>query len=381
MKAEIPLPAGDMAPQAPIAVPARLNLSVVAAIVAWWFAYSMLYGWNTWLLAQRSGQNLDWGYCLHFGFGTGVPWIVPTIFLWWLVMAYPLQRWQNIQGLAIYALAVLFALLLRLLARTAFYALFPLEGVQPLSLTYDYFIQIAQNLPWVLMMVLAAYAWRYFKRTQAQSLRISQVEARLANARLDALRAKLNPHFLFNALNSVGEEMHRNVATADRMLVSLAGLLRDRLASDERQMRTLGDELALVGDYLMIEQMRLGERLQVTWDIEDAALAVPVPALSVQVLVENAIVHAIARSRQPGRLQVKAQRSGREGLVIEVGNTLFAGIEPTPGAGIGLSSVAERLRLLYGDAARIVRSEEPGHWHRVRVTLPLTPGEGTPAWS
>lgn len=374
-------PDAKVAPRMQAAARARLTPKVVAAIIAWWFTYSVLYGWNTWLLAQRSGQDLGWAYCLHFGLGTGLPWILPTLFLGWLVLAHPLQRGPVVRGLALYVLAALFALLLRLLAREAFYALFPLQGRQQLRLPHDYLLQIAQNLPWVLMIVLAAYAWRYFKRTQAQSLRISQVEAHLANARLDALRARLNPHFLFNALNSVGEQMHRDVASADRMLVSLSGLLRDRLGTDERQLRTLDEELTLVRDYLMIEQLRLGERLQVAWEIEDAALALPVPALSVQVLVENAIVHAIARSRQTGRLVVGARVHDSDVLEIEIGNSMAAGIESTPGAGTGLANVAERLRLLYGDAARIERSQTPGAWHHVRLTLPLRAGEGAPAWN
>ncbi|MDO5506574.1 MAG: histidine kinase [Pseudoxanthomonas suwonensis] len=221
--------------------------------------------------------------------------------------------------------------------------------------------------------LLLMYGFAYYRQALQRGHALGALQGALSRSRLQALRSQVNPHFLFNALNSVSEAMHQDVATADRMVVALSTLLRDRLASDGRQTRPLSEELLLVREYLTIEQMRLGERLRVSWQVAPEATSVDVPALGVQVLVENAIVHAISRRRLPGELNVLARTEGQR-LLLEVDNTLALPMEATraPGAGLGLAGLRERLRLIYGPDASLQTCRGDGRFH-ARLSLPLAP--------
>lgn len=349
-----------------------LTIGVVVAICSWWVLYSLLYAVSNYLLAINRGQDMDWSQALRFGINVGLPFILPCCLLWWVVMRFPVEPGKLASRVALYLSAMLVASLLRILMRDVVFTLLPYKDRPRMGpLMHELGIQISLNLMWFIALVFIAYGWSYFKRTQAQRLRISQMETRLAQTRLDALRAQLNPHFLFNSLNSVAEVVHQDAGTADRMLVAISRLLRDRLAVDDAQQRPLGEELSLVREYLAIEQMRLGPRLRQEWDVADDTLDVLVPALSVQVLVENAIVHAISKQRRAGRLVVRACIDGPD-LHVVVENSLPHGdIVPSPGAGIGLASVKERLRLIHGAAASMSREVEcEQNGHRVELVIP-----------
>ncbi len=348
-----------------------LTPGVVMAICAWWLLYSLLYATSTWLLAQNSGRDVDWEQALRFGLNVGLPFILPTLLLWWVVMRYPVEPGRTASRVALYALAMLCASLLRIAMREVHYALLPTDRPPTGPLLHEVAVQISLNFMWFLALVFVAYGWSYYRRTQAQRLRIAQMETRLAESRLHALRAQLNPHFLFNALNSVAEVVHQDAGTADRMLVAISRLLRDRLGADEGQQRALGEEIELVREYLEIEQMRLGARLRQRWEVDDAALQVQVPALSVQVLVENAIVHAISKRRRPGQLVVRAWiEAGALHVVVE--NSLPRQASATPGTGMGLATVEERLRLIHGEGATLAREvDAAGEWHRAELVIPV----------
>lgn len=193
---------------------------------------------------------------------------------------------------------------------------------------------------WVIL--LAATAWR------AAGLR-----ARLAEARVDALRAQLQPHFLFNALNSVSSLMYTDPEAADAMIARLSELLRLTLRSDPRREIPLGEELDLVDRYLDIERIRFEERLRVTIDVEAAASAALVPPFLLQPLVENAIRHAVAPRPEGGRLEIAAWLEGGAVRirVADHGPGLAAGGEVTGGevtGGVGLANTRARLDEMYG---------------------------------
>ncbi len=198
---------------------------------------------------------------------------------------------------------------------------------------------------------------------------MAELETSLTRTQLEALRAQLNPHFLFNALNSVAEMVHRDAELADRMLVSLSALLRDSLSSEQDQLRPLHEELELVDHYLMIEKIRLGERLQVVRDIQADCVDVPIPALILQPLVENAIVHGIARRRSPGSLCVRGRLHDGQ-LVLEVQNSVAHADVTRSGTGIGLQSTRSRLQLLYGERGFLSRQVMENGDHLVRLAIP-----------
>lgn len=163
----------------------------------------------------------------------------------------------------------------------------------------------------------------------------------LTEARSQALRAALTPHFLYNALNTLQGLVDEDPASARKGLARLGTLLRRLLERKDRGRVSLGEELAFVEDYLGLERARLGNRLQVVMDIPDELLEVPVPTLGLQVLVENAVKHAIAPRAEGGTLRLSARREDRD-LVVSVldpGNGLGAG----QGLGLALANLRSRL--------------------------------------
>ncbi|WP_412070097.1 sensor histidine kinase [Rubrivirga sp. IMCC43871] len=189
-----------------------------------------------------------------------------------------------------------------------------------------------------------------FRLTDAERERLG-LRAALAESRMRALEYQLNPHFLFNALNTVRALVRDEPEEARRAVTLLSGLLRRTLAAGRETTHPLRDELALVGTYLDLEALRFDGRLRVRLDVADDVLDVPVPALLVQTLVENALKHGVARRRDGGEVVVRAARDG-DRLALRVENPTASG-PASDGTGTGLANARERLALLFGDAARL----------------------------
>lgn len=214
------------------------------------------------------------------------------------------------------------------------------------------------------------------QRAHERAIRASQLEAQLARARLDVLRAQLNPHFLFNTLNTIAMLVRRDAnADALRGIVSLSTLLRQVLDGRGHAEVMLRDELTLAERYLEIEQLRFRDRLQVQLAIEAEALEAYVPAMLLQPLVENAVRHGLAGKPGRGRIEIVV-RCRRRRLTIEVrddGPGFPAGWDVGDPKGMGLASTRERLRQLYGDAQRLAISTAPGGGAVVAVEIPYSP--------
>ena len=193
-------------------------------------------------------------------------------------------------------------------------------------------------------LILAAYlAWTYARNA-------SRLETQLAHAQLDALKMQLNPHFLFNTLNSISSLMYVDVDAADAMLARLSEFLRLTLDRPIAPKIPLHQELDFVQRYLEIERIRFEERLRVTVDVERSAEDVLVPALILQPLVENAIHHGIAKRNGGGSIIIRARREERwlHLLVRDDGET-----SGTVRERVGLSNTRARLQALYGDQHRL----------------------------
>lgn len=201
--------------------------------------------------------------------------------------------------------------------------------------------------------ILGWYALTFHRGLQEGKIRAVELESRLHQARLEALRSQLHPHFLFNTLHSIAELVHENPALAERLLLRLAELLREILSVPARQQVPLAEELAFVRSYLEIEQMRLGERLAIVWEVDEDTHGAQVPSLVLQPLVENAIHHGIAALAVPGQLTIRARREN-ESLHLQVRDTgpgLPADVAVARG-GIGLANTRDRLERLYGAGQR-----------------------------
>lgn len=176
--------------------------------------------------------------------------------------------------------------------------------------------------------------------------RAAQARALLTEARLNLLKAQLEPHFLFNTLHSIAELMHHDVDAADRMLTRLSELLRASLEAGARQEIPLAEELALVERYLEIERVRLGARLRTEIDVDPKALDGLVPMFVLQPIVENAVRHAVASRTAGGKILLRVKAHAGE-LQIDVEDD-GPGFAPERSEGIGLRNTRARLEQLYG---------------------------------
>ncbi|MCU0636528.1 MAG: histidine kinase, partial [Gemmatimonadaceae bacterium] len=224
--------------------------------------------------------------------------------------------------------------------------------------------------------VLLVYAaGRWYERWQGAKLRAAQLDQDLTQARLVALRAQLNPHFLFNALNSVVTLIGSDPPRAQEMTVRLADLLRATLGSGDDQQWTLERELELVRRYLEIEQVRFADRLTVRWQVADGLAEAIVPSFVLQPLVENAIRHGLSRTIGQGSIGIVIDRPLGSVLRLAVhddGPGLTALSGDTAGAGIALSNLRARLERLYGAGAQVTLTNGSPTGAVAEVRVPLT---------
>ena len=203
-----------------------------------------------------------------------------------------------------------------------------------------------------------AHAIRYFLEATDRELQLARVSEQLATTRLAALQAQLNPHFLFNSLNTIAVLVRDgDTRAAGRVVEQLSDVLRSTLNRTQVNEVTLEDELALVRQYLAVEEARFSDRLRPVLDVDPSALSAAVPRFALQHLVENALRHGIAKRTDAGRIVVTARRSG-DILELSVEDD-GPGPGPAAGAGTahptghGLDNTRERLRTLYGDRASL----------------------------
>ncbi|NWG31518.1 MAG: histidine kinase [Rhodocyclaceae bacterium] len=199
------------------------------------------------------------------------------------------------------------------------------------------------------------------------SLRAQAQAPALAEARLAALNARIRPHFLFNSLNAILGVLRDDPRRAESALEELADLFRV-LLRDNRELVPLSEEIALARKYLAIEKLRLGERLQVCWEMADCPPEILAPPLLLQPLLENAVYHGIEPAAAPGEIRVRLH-AGRGSVSIEIDNPLPSQTLQRPGNQMALDNLRERLMLFYDLEARLESGIEDGRY-RVRVELP-----------
>lgn len=229
---------------------------------------------------------------------------------------------------------------------------------------------------WTVMMtlwLLLYFSIHAVEQARAMEVERWRLEAAAQASELRFLKSQLQPHFLFNCLNSVRALISEDPARAQQVVTRLSTLLRYALTSREKETVPLAQELQVVRDYLELEGVRLESRLRVREDVEPAALNLSVPAMLVQTLVENAIKHGVAQLPEGGEVSVSARL--QEGvLLMEVSNTATPDARPVEGSGVGLHNATERLRLLCGAGAslHLDRTQTSLTTARVRIPLPLS---------
>lgn len=294
-------------------------------------------------------------------------WIPVTVFAFWLAHRFPLERrtWRRTIPLAIAAAAlVIVARALFVVATNGVMHWYPV--IPPLAQLLV--TSIANNLLLFLLVLGAGHALSYARAVRER-------EELLAQAELQYLKAQLHPHFLFNTLNTIGAYVRSEPDTAVQVIARLGTLLRHALQRAGTHEVSLEEELAIVSAYVEIEQLRFGERLHVTWQVNPETLAVAVPHLLLQPLVENAIRHGLSTRSAPGTLAIRTERDGeRLRLIVSddgVGLRTVRPERPASSTGVGLANVRQRLRQLYGDAQQLLLRERVPHGVEVTVSLPF----------
>lgn len=239
---------------------------------------------------------------------------------------------------------------------------------------YRYPMELAQHVLLFWFAVGAIYAFDSYREARDRQVASADLEARLAEAQLQNLQLQLQPHFLFNALNTISSVMYDDVRRADTMLAQLSDLLRRTLQTGHSQEIPLEEELALVKSYIAIMEERFGDDLTVEFVVDPHVVRALVPQLILQPLVENAMRHArdplipklvlcIAATQENSELLLRVQDNG-PGMTVDAGDHMVKGI--------GLSNTEQRLRSLYGGHQQMLLENADGL--RVTIRLPLHTG-------
>jgi signal transduction histidine kinase len=211
--------------------------------------------------------------------------------------------------------------------------------------------------------------------------RLARSESAAVEARLKLLQAQIEPHFLFNTLANLQALIGVDPARAQDMLRHLDGYLRATLATTRNDWDTLAEEFALLQAYLEILAIRMGPRLAYGLDLPQALADATLPPMLLQPLVENAIRHGLEPTVEGGKVRVSARQEGRQLVLVVQDTGQGFGTSPSPGTGVGLAHVRERLAAVYGNAASIETGENEGGGVSVTLRLPLqkwTPAPSSP---
>jgi len=349
----------------------------VGAVVLTTF-FALLYALRGSIAAIDRGEDPRWAQQVGWSLAmwwTCLPLLPPLAAL---VRRFPVGRPRPWRNAGVLLLGTIAAALLRHVVMSP--VVVALTGVSDVAAsaaarTLTYFTVF-------LVMVALLHAAHYYRAERAREVREAGLARGLAEARLAALRAQLQPHFVFNVLNAVTTLLHADPMAADRMLTRFAALLRVILHEGTEE-HALERELDLLARYVELMQLRFGDRIVVEWAVADAPRGARVPFLVLQPLVENAYEHGLAGRETGGRVRIGAARAGDtlqlvveddgSGLDVEAGSIIGRGNAGT-GGGIGLRNTRDRLAHLYGPRASLVLERPPGGGTRALVTVPFVDG-------
>lgn len=346
----------------------RQRRQVTVAIATFWLAFFLFDMLADVIADSQKGLKFDlqWelGGCIYYT----LAWYAATPGILWLARRFPIEgerRWWNLglHVLASWSIAGFIAFIVHITMPLMVGHPNPnyhwsTAAVVVVNASYMMFI--------CLTFVAGAHAARYFVRSEER-------ERLLMQAQVQTLKAQLNPHFLYNTLNAVSDYAYKDAETAERLVTMLCDLLRQSFSGADTEKVMLADELAFVRRYLDIQQLLLGERLQVSYSIAPESLGAPVPNFLLQPLVENAVVHGVSRRAGAGHIEVGSRiEYGRLRLWVRDNGPGSAATQPiTRGRGIGISSTRARLQQLYGQAQNLALDSPPGGGFCAAIELPV----------
>ena len=331
---------------------------------------------------QQRGHMIMEGYPIGLWRAIG-PWGV-QYFLWGII-AWVLWRLfrlfiQSATILQIFTIVLPVSLAAYLIETMIWVAFFPHYSIS--HPVMGYWQRVAFNYQGDLMESMAIF-WcaffffrgiGYYQQFREKETAAAQLEAQLANAKIAALRMQLNPHFLFNTMNSISSLMRSDVDAADSMLEHLSSLLRMTLERGDVQLIPLHDEIDFTETYLAMQDRRYAGRVTRTLSIDPELHDALVPAMILQPIVENAYAHGLSKLDRGGQLSIDVRRYGQQLRVLITNNGV--GLRPgvnqkASGYGVGLTNVKDRLRLHYGDGCSFTMGELDANRVQVAISFPL----------
>ena len=325
--------------------------------IAFWFGITLLMGWQYRSVWGSYNQLLAIAVSRAFSLAL---WTPPMIYLVHRYLDYSRNRIRYVLAWTLGAIPFLLVL------TTIEWVLIPQyddhhKYISPSIHSLGDMIQgaFADQIFVYSVIVVAAHAYEYFRRARTQELEASEFQRALAVSELQALKMQLHPHFLFNTLHGISTLIESDPARARAMIVKLSSLLRTALQQTDSDLIPLREELKFVDEYLDLEKMRLGPRLTMQLRADPETLSLLVPQLILQPLVENAVRHGIASSREQGWIEITSSRTnGNLELVLRnsVGTGRVAAgsgglFQEKSGMGVGLRNTTSRLQHLYSGEA------------------------------
>ena len=348
------------------------------AIWAVWTVFGFFFASQFALQNQFSRNPVSFWNILSWQMVSGYVWFAISPLVLYLTKRFPLEEGRLRASLPVHLIGGLVIALIQqaidtfVLTRLGYP---PGREFASFYEAYKFFVFINLHLSlliyWGIVGVRTTYD--YYQKYRERELHSSQLQARLAQSRLQVLKMQLHPHFLFNTLNAISELVHRDPERADQMLGELSDLLRMSFENLEVQEVPLRQELEFLQKYLDIEQMRFDDRLKVELKVDPETLSARVPNMILQPLVENAIKHGIAPRSSGGKIAITAVRSNGhlDISVVDDGIGVPFGDVSNVSDGVGLANTRRRLRHLYGgDHSFELAAGEKGGMN-VRLSIPF----------
>jgi two-component system, LytTR family, sensor kinase len=331
------------------------------AIWTGWTALALFFAASTSLSYRSTGRPANWSLTIARALSEWWLWALLTPLVAALARRFPLHGPRRLRHVAMHVVCGAAIALVKTVADRAIFGL--LTGFWMYWLVSTLALQFAIYGA----VVAAAHGVGYYQRSRERE----HFEAQLADTRLQLLNMQLQPHFLFNTLNTIAEMVHEDPDKADAMIGGLSDLLRRTLDLGSLQAIALAEEIDLVSRYLDIQRTRFGDRLRVRIDVDPAAQDARVPPLLLQPIVENAIRHGLAARLDAGRIEIDAHVAGDTlRLVVTDDGSGDAGEVIAGPERLGLGNTRARLEALYGGRARLELTPVAGRGARVTIEIP-----------
>jgi len=359
----------------PAAPPTRSLAFQVVLVFGAWTLIALSSGVADAIFTAAIGQPVHWWALLRRPLTEQWIWAALTPAVFWLARRVPLSRERLLPALGLHALFFLGLCVLHCAIAAAVGGPMRVPPTWHGSLFLLRFLQEFYSDIWMYWpLVCIAALLSAHERERERERQAGRLQTLMAGLQLSLLRAQIQPHFLFNTLHAITALLRVDPRAAEDMLADLAEILRASFHDPSSQETSLRQELDIVGCYLRIQQRRMGDRLTLALDVAPDTLDAAVPALVLQSLVENAVVHGIAPANRPGTLEIRARRAGAQ-LELDVqddgaGAPAADAADATRGAGVGLANARERLQHLYGEAQSFAFVSAPDRGTRVTLHVP-----------